>query len=221
MQFGYESAGRFQNWNDIHSYQLYHERDVLPGDYKYVDWNGDGQIDGLDEHPFAYDQTPWFNFSLAFDGSYKNFDASFLFQGSALGSMEYKEPLYSIWGSNGGGTLTQYLDRWHPVDPQADPYNTSTEWVSGYYGYTGHYPKTNSEFNRVSTAYLRLKSIEVGYTLPHIKSLASMNLRVFANAFNLFTITKVKFVDPEHPDDENGRMYPLNRTYTLGMSLSF
>nr|WP_297169125.1 TonB-dependent receptor [uncultured Dysgonomonas sp.] len=221
VQFGYESAGRFQNWNDIHSYQLYHERDVLPGDYKYVDWNGDGQIDGLDEHPFAYDQTPWFNYSLAFDGSYKNFDASFLFQGSALGSMEYKEPLYSIWGSNGGGTLTQYLDRWHPVDPQADPYNTSTEWVSGYYGYTGHYPKPNSEFNRVSTAYLRLKSIEVGYTLPRIKSLASMNLRVFANAFNLFTITKVKFVDPEHPDDENGRMYPLNRTYTLGMSLSF
>ena len=48
-----------------------------------------------------------------------------------------------------------------------------------------------------------------------------MSLRVYANAYNLFTITGVKFVDPEHPDDDLGRMYPLNRTYTLGLSLSF
>jgi hypothetical protein len=194
----------------------------LPGDYKYVDWNGDGEISGLDEHPFAYDQTPWLNFSLAYDASYRNFDLNFLFQGTALGSMQYREPLYSIWGSNGGGTLEQYLDRWHPVDPQADPYNPETEWVSGHYGFTGRYPRENSEFNRVSTAYLRLKSIELGYTLPKkIRAFSSMNLRVFANAYNLFTITGVKFVDPEHPDDELGRMYPLNKTYTLGVSARF
>lgn len=221
VQFGYESAGRYENWKDVWYYPIYKDRDVLPGDYKYQDWNGDGEINSQDEHPFAYDQTPWFNYSLSFEGSYKHFDLSFLLQGSALGSMEYKEPLYSIWGSNGGGTLEQYLDRWHPVDPLADPYNTSTEWISGYYGYTGHYPLKNSQFNRVSTAYIRLKSIELGYTLPRIKALSSMNLRVFANAYNLFTITGVKFVDPEHPDDADGRMYPLNRTYTLGMSLSF
>lgn len=221
VQFGYESAGRYQNWQDIWTYPIYKDRDVLPGDYKYMDWNGDGEINGLDEHPFAFDQTPWLNYSLNFDFAYKNFDLNMLFQGSALGSMEYREPLYAIWGSNGGGTLTQYLDRWHPVDPLADPYDPKTEWAKGYYAYTGRYPKINSEFNRVSTAYLRLKSIELGYTLPKIKALASMNLRVFANAYNLFTITGVKFVDPEHSDDEKGRLYPLNKTYTVGMSLSF
>jgi TonB-linked outer membrane protein, SusC/RagA family len=221
VQFGYESAGRYQNWNDIWSYQTYKERDVLPGDYKYQDWNGDGEINGLDEHPYAFDQTPWMNYSMSFDLAYKNFDLNILLQGSALGSMEYKEPLYSIWGSNGGGTLKQYLDRWHPVDPTADPYDPTTEWVSGHYAYTGRYPRGNSDFNRVSTAYLRLKSIELGYTLPKIKALSSMNLRLFANAYNLFTMTGVKFVDPEHPDDELGRMYPLNKTYTVGMSLSF
>lgn len=221
VQFGYESAGRYQNWLDIWNYPIYKDRDILPGDYKYLDWNGDGEISGLDEHPFAFDQTPWMNFSLSFEGSYRNFDLSLLFQGSALGSMEYKEPLYSIWGSNGGGALEQYLDRWHPVDPTADPYNPSTEWVSGYYGYTGHYPKGNSDFNRVSTSYLRLKSLEIGYTLPKFKGVSNMSLRVYANAYNLFTITGVKFVDPEHPDDELGRMYPLNKTYTLGLSLSF
>lgn len=221
MQFGYESAGRYTSWQDIWSYPGYKDRDILPGDYKYQDWNGDGQIDGLDVHPYAFDQTPWLNYSFSFDVKYKNLDMSALFQGSALGSMEYKEPLYAIWGTNGGGTLEQYLDRWHPVDPTADPYDPSIEWVSGYYGYTGRYPRSDSEFNRVSTAYLRLKSVELGYTLPKWKVWPTMNLRIFANAYNLFTITQVKFVDPEHPDDDNGRLYPLNKTYTLGLSLSF
>lgn len=221
VQFGYTSAGRYESWEDIWSYNIFKERDILPGDYKYEDWNGDGQINGQDEHPFAFDQTPWLNYSLNIGLEYKNFDFNMLFQGSALGSMEYKEPLYSIWGTNGGGTLEQYTDRWRPNDPTADPYDPATTWISGHYGYTGHYPRTNSEFNRVSTAYLRLKSIEIGYTLPRLKNFSNASLRVFANAYNLFTITGVKFVDPEHPDDDLGRMYPLNKTYTVGVSLSF
>jgi TonB-linked SusC/RagA family outer membrane protein len=222
VQFGYEGAGRYTSWEDIWSYPIYKDRDVLPGDYKYEDWNGDGEINGLDEHPFAYDQTPWVNYSLIFDATYKNFDMNFLFQGTALGSMQYREPLYSIWGTNGGGTLEQYTDRWHPVSPTADPYNPETEWVAGYYGYTGRYPRENSDFNRVSTAYLRLKSIELGYTLPKKVGTTSLtNLRVFVNAYNLFTITDVKFVDPEHPDDDLGRLYPLNKTYTIGVSARF
>lgn len=221
VQFGYVGDGRYTSWEDIWSYPIYKDRGILPGDYKYEDWNGDGEINGLDERPFAYDQTPWVNFSLSFDATYKNFDLSFLFQGTALGSMQYREPLYNIWGTNGGGTLTQYLDRWHPVDPTADPYDPETQWVSGYYGYTGNYPFENSTFNRVSTAYLRLKSIELGYNLPKRNPSSSLNVRVFANAYNLFTITGVKFVDPEHPDDELGRMYPLNKTYTVGLTVGF
>ncbi len=221
VQFGYEGAGRYTSWDDIWSYPIYKDRGILPGDYKYQDWNGDGEINGLDQHPFAYDQTPWLNFSLSFDAAYKNFDLSLLLQGTGMGSMQYREPLYAIWGTNGGGTLTQYLDRWHPVDPTADPYDPETEWVSGYYGFTGNYPFENSSFNRVSTAYLRLKSIELGYTLPKRNTSSSLSVRVFANAYNLFTITGVKFVDPEHPDDDLGRMYPLNKTYTLGVSVRF
>jgi TonB-linked SusC/RagA family outer membrane protein len=221
VQFGYEGDGRFTSWEDIWAYSIYKDRNVLPGDYKYLDWNGDGEINSLDEHPYAFDQTPWLNFSLNLDVAWKGFDLNILLQGSALGSMQYREPLYAIWGSNGGGTLEQYLDRWHPVDPLADPYNPATEWVSGYYGYTGHYPIESSDFNRVSTAYLRLKSIELGYTLPNFKQVQNFSLRVFVNAYNLLTLTGVKFVDPEHSDDELGRLYPLNKTYSLGLNLSF
>lgn len=222
MQFGLASAGRYQSWQDIWTYAIYKGRDVLPGDYKYQDWNGDGEINSQDEHPIAFDQTPWFNYSLSLDAQYKNFDLSVLFQGSALGSLRYEEALYAIWGEQGGGTLQQFLDRWHPVDPTADPYDPATEWISGYYAYTGHSPEKSSEFNQVSSAYLRLKSLELGYTIPKLKSWPTMSLRVFANAYNIFTITKVKFIDPELPaDEEGGRMYPLNKTYTLGVSLTF
>lgn len=221
VQFGYEGNGRYQNWDEIWNETLYHEKDLLPGDYKYLDWNGDGEINSQDEHPYAFDQTPWMNYSLSIDCAYKGFDFSMLWQGSALGSMSYEEPLYSIWGQNGGGALEQYWDCWHPADENADPYDPNTKWVKGYYAYTGHYPSANSTFNRVSTAYLRLKQIELGYTLPKWKAFPSLNLRVYANAYNLLTITGVKFVDPEHPSDDLGRLYPLNRTYTFGVQVSF
>lgn len=221
VQFGYEGNGRYQNWDEIWNEKLYHEKDLLPGDYKYVDWNGDGEINSLDEHPYAFDQTPWMNYSLSFDFAYKGFDFSMLWQGSALGSMSYEEPLYSIWGSNGGGALEQYWDRWHPTDPNADPYDPTIDWTKGYYAYTGHYPSSNSSFNRVSTTYLRLKQVEVGYTLPKWRAFPSLSLRVYANAYNLLTFTGVKFVDPEHPSDDLGRLYPLNRTYTFGVQVSF
>ncbi|MFV0507307.1 MAG: SusC/RagA family TonB-linked outer membrane protein [Bacteroidales bacterium] len=221
-QFGYEALGRFDNWQEIWDFNQHLDNGVLPGDYQYLDWNGDGEINDLDTHPIAFDQTPWLNFSLNLDANYKSWDLNLLFQGSALGSMEYKEPLYSIWSSvPGGGVLEQYTDRWRPVNATADPYNPNTDWISGYYAYTGRYPSGNSEFNRVSTAYLRLKSIELGYTLPKLQVLPSMKLRIFANAYNVITFTGVKFVDPEHPDDDLGRVYPLNKTFTFGVSASF
>ena len=225
VQFGYEGAGRYENWEDIWSYPIYKENSTLPGDYKYVDWNGDGEISSLDEHPYAYDQNPWLNYSLDFRFGWKNLDFSMLLQGSALGSYCYEEALYNIWGnaSGAGGVLEQYLDRWRPANGSYDIYDPSLEWISGYYAYTGHYPTSNSDFNRVSTAFLRLKSIEIGYTLPKFRSPAmkDFSLRVYFNAYNPFTITKLKFVDPEHAGDSLGRMYPLSKTYTIGLNLSF
>lgn len=225
VQFGYKGAGRYESWQDIWSYNIWKAGNVLPGDYKYEDWNGDGEISALDDQPYAYDQTPWLNYSLDFRLNWKNLDFSLLLQGSALGSLAYDEPLYTIWGNAGaaGGALEQYVDRWHPANGSYDIYDPSLEWVSGYYAYTGHTPEKASSFNRVSTAFLRVKSIEIGYTLPRIRTnaLKDLSLRVFFNAYNPFTITKVKFVDPEHPADNLGRMYPLSKNYTLGLNLSF
>lgn len=224
--WGYNGAGRYQNWEDIWSDKTYHGNGTLPGGYRYEDWNGDGYYNGYDAHPITLGSTPWMNFSLALDCNWRRWDANILLQGTALGSMAYEEPLYSIWGSGGGsgtygGTLKQYWDRWHPTETGVDPYDQSLTWVKGYYGFTGDYPDASSSFNRVSTAYLRLKSVEIGYTLPEIKAFKEFSLRVYANAYNLFTLTGVKFVDPEHPDSDLGRMYPLNKTCTFGVNLTF
>ncbi|MGG6498924.1 UNVERIFIED_CONTAM: hypothetical protein NY603_38945, partial [Bacteroidetes bacterium 56_B9] len=75
------------------------------------------------------------------------------------------ELLYNpLWANT--NALSQFMDRWHPSDSHANPYDPATDWVSGYYAYTGSLPNQNSTFNMQNAAYLRLKTIELGYTIP-------------------------------------------------------
>jgi hypothetical protein len=224
VKMGYQGAGQFQSWEEIWSSPTYIGRGTIIGDYKYEDWNGDGEINGNDAHPINHNPYPWMNFSLIFDASYKGFDMNFLFQGATMSSLTYGEQLREpMWGSGESGAMVQFMDRWHPEDPKADPYDPATKWVSGHYAYTGTLPDAGSTFNVVNSAYLRLKSVELGYTLPAqwIKKSGIKNLRVFANTYNLFTITKVKYVDPEHPNDTYGYLYPLNKSVSVGLNVKF
>jgi hypothetical protein len=219
---GLQGVGQYQTWEEIWSSPTYVGRGTLIGDYIYEDWNGDGEINGNDVHPIRYNQYPWMNFSLIFDGAYKNFDLSFLLQGSAMSSLVYGEQLREpMWGNGESGAMEQFMDRWHPADPNADPYDPATEWVAGHFAYTGTLPDVNSTFNVANSAYLRLKSVELGYTLPIRNIKGITNLRLYANTYNLFTITEVKYVDPEHPNDTYGYLYPLNKTVSLGLNLTF
>lgn len=221
---GLQGEGQFQSWEDIYNSPVYIGRSTLPGDYIYEDWNGDGQIDGNDVHPIRYNQYPWMNFSMNFDASYKGFDLNMLWQGSGMSSLIYGEQLRQpLWGNGNSSAMAQFMDRWHPADPTADPYDPSTQWVSGHFAYTGTLPDENSTFNTENGAYLRLKSIELGYTLPEnlIQRTGFKNCRLYVNAYNLLTITKVKYVDPEHPNDTYGYLYPLNKSVSLGLNVKF
>ena len=221
---GYQGDGQYESWEDILASPIYIGRSTIIGDYKYEDWNGDGEINGNDSHPIRYNQYPWMNFSMIFDASYKGFDLNFLLQGSAMSSLIYGEQLREpMWGSGDSGAMDQFMNRWHPVDPKADPYDPATQWVSGHYAYTGTLPDANSTFNVENGAYLRLKSVELGYTLPSklITKTGIKNLRIYANAYNLLTITKVDYVDPEHPNDTYGYLYPLNKTVSIGLNVKF
>ena len=221
IKFGYEVVGRYQDWEDIWTYDLNKGNGVRPGDFKYLDWNGDGQINSLDVHPFTYSGTPWLNYSLSFEGDWKRLDFSLLLQGSALGSVKFGEPQLKIWGQHGGGMLEQFADRWHPSVVTNDIYDQTLTWIPGTYAYAGASADENSDFNVQPVDYLRVKAVELGWTLPKTRFLRDLELRIYANAYNPFTLTKVRYIDPEHPADDYGRLYPLNRSYTLGVSLSF
>ena len=231
--FGHESAGVYQSWEDIAN-SIYANSGTLPGDPIYVDWNGDGVIDNSDYHPIAttvnpgndfQDQRnyPLMNFALNLGAQYKWLDLVVHLQGSAMAYVSYGEQLLEplAWDGN---ALAILFDRWHPVDPDIDPYNPAAQWASGRYPYGKTRADRNSEFNIQNGAYLRMKNVELGYTVPKnvvMNKLKVNNLRLFVNAYNLLTFTKVIGLDPEKPTETYGYMYPLNRTFNFGGTIKF
>ena len=232
--FGYGDGGRYTSWDQIINSPIFAGNATLPGDYIYEDWNGDGTIDDMDKYPIATTTNasaanfqdkknyPLMNFGLTLSAQWKGFDVSMTFQGSAMSYVSYGEQLSAPLQFD-GNALDMFLDRWRPVDPKQDPYDPSCQWISGYYSYGGTTPDQNSEFAIQKGTYLRLKTAEIGYTLPKhwLAPVGVKSLRVYMNGYNLFTLTGVKGVDPERPTELYGYMYPLNRTYNFGASITF
>jgi hypothetical protein len=222
INFGLGGNGQYTNYQQILNSPTFVNRNTVVGDYNYEDWNGDGQIDGNDNHPIAYTGTPVITYGLNLGGSYKNVDFNLLFQGTGMTDVSYIEQLnIPLWG--GGSALTQFLDDYHPTSPTADPYNPNTVWTAGHFAYTGTTANTSSTFNFQSAAYVRLKNAQVGYTLPKpiLKTIGVKSVRLFANGYNLLTFTKVKYVDPEHPSGSYGYLYPLDKLFNAGIDVKF
>ncbi|MBV4358221.1 SusC/RagA family TonB-linked outer membrane protein [Pinibacter aurantiacus] len=232
---GYGSNGQFQSWEDIQNSPVFVSTatgtGTLPGDYIYEDWNGDGQINSGDSHPIATQGMPLITYGVTLGGSYKGFDLSMVFQGAARVNAAYTEQLAQPLWANAGG-LEQFMSRWHPADPNANPYDPSTKWVSGYYAYTGTVPFVNTMSNLHSAAYCRLKSMEIGYTISPklLERIGIKNIRAFVSGYNLLTITPLKYIDPERPSNVGatgatasnyGYMYPVDKMYTLGLNVKF
>ncbi|WP_133991814.1 SusC/RagA family TonB-linked outer membrane protein [Dinghuibacter silviterrae] len=229
IQWGYGVSGQYQNYGQILNSPIFVSRGTVVGDYEYQDWNGTGVIDGNQVHPIAYGGNPngtpilpLITYGFTLGGSYDGFDVSLLFQGSGIYNVSYIEQLnIPLWG--GGSALSQFMNDWHPADPTANPYNPNTVWVSGQYPYTGTTAATNSTANFQNAAYLRLKSAELGYSLSPklLQHVGIKGVRVFLSGYNLLTITKVKYVDPEHPSGTYGYLYPLDKLYNVGLNVKF
>jgi len=220
--WGFKGIGQFQSYEEIANSPVKYDQNTLPGDYKYEDTNGDGIISDLDLQPISYSGRPQMTFGLTMNASWKGFDVSLLFQGAAKVWVNYVEILAEpIWGSNYSNALEMFMDRWHPVDPTANPYDPNTQWVKGKYAYTGTVPRGNSTFAYNNASYLRLKTVELGYTIPEhvMKRIGIKGARVYVNAYNVQTWSGMKFIDPEHPNDSYGNVYPLNRTYNVGFNI--
>lgn len=232
MYWGYEVIGQFQSFDEINNYTVNNDgqgnKTMLPGDLMYKDENGDGVINEYDQRPIGYprDRNPILNFGFNVSASYKNFDFKADFSGGSMYSYNQQWEMRSPFQNTGNLLKNFYEDRWHRVDPL----DLNSEWVSGQYpalrfnnGDHSNYNK-NSSFWLTNMSYLRLRTMELGYTLP--KTLAEkaklQKVRFYVNTYNLFSFDKLRKlgVEPEIMD-ENGLQYPQNRLVNLGVNLSF
>jgi len=230
--WGYKYGGQFQNYDQIYKHPVsVGAGGTVPGDYYYVDWNGDGVINDKDKYPIATYGMPLFNYGITLGGEWRGIDLTMNFQGAADVYYRYTETLAQPLSFDGGGTMTKFWDRWHPVDPNANIFDPSTQWVSGYYPTTGS-PEADGTRAIEDASYLRLKTIELGYTIPGriVNKLGIKNLRVYVSGYNLLTFTGLKNMDPEHPGGEGGATknetinsykYPINKSFNIGASIKF
>lgn len=224
IYWGYTVIGRFQSMEEIKDSPIQDgegNRRLLPGDLKYKDYNEDGVINNLDKHPIGRGNTsPDLTFGINLSGKWKNFDVNVFFQGGALSNISYLGTEQFVrplpFGRSG---LAQFMDRWH----HKDIYDVNSPWVPGYYpanngiqspGSTNY---ASSTFWLQSSTYLRLKSVELGYTIiPKVKGVRS--IRLFVDGYNLLTWTGLRFVDPERVDEYS---YVINKTFNVGIDIKF
>jgi hypothetical protein len=124
------------------------------------------------------------------------------------------------------------MDRWHTVNPDDDPYDPATEWLSGYYGALRANFNNTTDDNRIDiwtppATYLRIKSLELGYSFPTklLSRISISNARIYVNGFNLFTFCRreLKYADPERQEQSYNAdlTYPLMKSFNCGINITF
>lgn len=190
------------------------------GDLRYKDINGDGLIDNKDMIPIGHPVFPLISYNWRLGMSYKGWDIATLFIGTAKGSYDISNTYY------GGNRIVEAVNdgRWtqEKYENGQDIFYPALNAIDG----VSQASRVKSTFWLRSTDFLRLKNASVGYTIRDSKVLQRAGLsqvRVFASGNNLITWTKlVKGIDPESTSqNSNGYIFPLVRTYNLGMNISF
>ena len=189
---------------------------VKAGDIKYKDINGDGVVNSNDRVAIGYPTTPEINFGFGLSAGYKAFDISCFFQGQARTSF-FIDPS-KIAPFMGHRNALQYIadDHWSPNNPVADafwPRLTAADNDNNYQQYSTWWLRNGS--------LIRLKTLEVGYSLPQkvINAYHLKTFRVYFSGSNLFCWSKFDLWDPEM--GSNGLGYPLQRVYNLGVNIAF
>lgn len=194
--------------------------DVYAGDIKYQDLNGDGVIDDKDEKYIGYGDVPQYVYGFGFNIQYKNIALATLFQGTANADRYLNGTGIQPFSETGGvGSLySNITDRWTTENPSQDV----------FYPRLAYGADKNQNNFRSSTwwqkdmSFLRLKSVQVTYTLPKsfVNSIYLKNASVYFMGTNLFTLSKFKLWDPEL-NTNNGTAYPNVSTYSIGVNVNF
>jgi len=193
---------------------------VRPGDIKYVDIDGDGSITNKDEVAMGGTVNPEIVYGFGATARYKQVDFNVFFQGNGkthrfIGGVASNFLPGSSQGAM-GNVLTNYNDRWTPENPSEDV----------FYPRLSYGANTNNSQNSTwwlrNMSMLRMKDIEVGYTLPKrwMSRIGLENIRLYAKGSNLLTFSAFDLWDPEL-DTQNGAKYPIMKSVSFGIDVNF
>lgn len=222
--------GFYNTWDEINDpnrpRSSWEGNGLKPGDAKYRDIAGntetggpDGKIDENDYTNIGYTPFPGINYGINFNFGYKNFDFSMLLQGVGQVSTYFSGAAAYPFFSGFRTAFTWHTERWTEerfLNGEAITYPRLTTSASpNLHNYR------MSELWLQDASYIRVKNIELAYRFKNInlKALKISSLRVFLNAQNLFTFTKMRYFDPEAPSG-NGAFYPQMRIFNGGLSVN-
>ncbi len=217
--YGYQTAGIFQTQAEVNAYTNSTggliQPSALPGDFRWVDNNGDGKITDLDK-AFLGNSIPKYTFGLTLNFEYKSFDMMAFLSGAAGNKVFQGLRRLDISNAN---WQTDAMTRWTGEGTSNDyPRLTSSDLNSNFAYMSNFYLEKGD--------YLRLKVFQLGYTLPTdlVNKIDASKVRFYLSAENLFTMTKYTGYDPEIGGGVFGidkGVYPQARSFMLGVQLQF
>jgi TonB-linked SusC/RagA family outer membrane protein len=224
---GLIALGLFQDEEDIVNSPTHTFGPVMPGDIKYKDVNGDGVINDDDVVPIGYTTTPGLVYGMGFSLEWKGFDFNVLFQGA--GNCDFfvgGDGVYPFQGGEVGNIMkvaANSQDRWisREISGSADTENPDAIFPRLTYGYNANNNRNSTYWLR-NSKYLRLKNLTVGYTIPKklTRKLFMEGARIYFLGNNLCVWDDFDWWDPELASG-NGAVYPLSKTFTLGLTVNF
>lgn len=205
----YKADGIFKSQEELDKYP--HDPNSQVGDIRIVDLNGDGKINADDRYRVPYTTIPKYVFGLNTNFQFRDFDLNIFFQGQA-GVRNYDDRAAALGETDfTNAAVWRATDRWSEANPNGSKPRAAA-WQPG-----------NTTFFLFDASFVRLKTVELGYSIPTsilARTKALKNLRVYVSAFNLATWAKeVKWADPEF----NGSYfnYPPSRVINFGASIKF
>lgn len=208
----YKALGIYQTQAQVDNSP--HMNNAAPGDLVYQDTNGDGRITWDDAIRLNESATPKIVYGFTLNGAWKGFDLNVFFQGQAK-AVQLIQPTMNM-------VTDFYEGRWRTENTPEE--NLNARWPKAFIKqtYGDQWNGPSSTWWLRNAAFLRLKSVELGYTLPEsiTSKIGVQRWRFYINGNNLFTFDKTKICDPEL--NSNGILaYPLQRMITFGTNVTF
>ncbi|MDR0543147.1 MAG: TonB-dependent receptor [Dysgonamonadaceae bacterium] len=228
QQYGYVAERLFLDEVEVKNSPKQMFGEYGAGDIKYKDINKDGIIDENDQVPIGFPTTPEIIYGFGISAGYKKFDISCFFQGSALSSFwidaEASAPFINHKSNdnllNGFTTNRALLQYWADSHWSEDDKNIYALWPRLSSTVNENNLQRSTWFMRDGT-FLRLKTVEIGYSLPEswIRQAKVQSARLYATGNNLLVFSKFKMWDPEMAG--NGLAYPVQRVINIGINVEF